>query len=371
MHAERLNSIVTEICKTFQDTKIQDQLVAIIVAVTNRAKAPATRAHDEQISNLSKIFLADLEELSTKDFSPTWRKLILELDLSLLLPENIRSEFEKAFDTRSVDSDLLNSLNQLKRGIATKLDAVRKLRDGFAAIGLATDELEPEAVEFNVAMPRESIDDRLAGFSKELAKLNVELQVLSSIAKQPPTALTISSVSSNDFSVALSINIDLGEIVAYVLVALYSMRAVYRAKIDALSSDALKELPQEILKQAHEWANAYVKNEIREIVRRLPTECALSVDADKLEANAGPVAQALEYIEEKQERGFNMDVRAGQISKEVLDNPNNDDTRRRELSKMSSRLAEIESKSAHLKILKRQKTPILSLTKVNSEDGLA
>ena len=91
-----------------------------------------------------------------------------------------------------------------------------------------------------------------------------------------------------------------------------------------------------------------------------------AVDPAKLEAQQGPVHAALAYIEEKQEKGFNMDVRAGERVPEE-DPAALDDAQHAALTERSARLRLITERSAQLKVLERQSAPILSLSKAESD----
>jgi hypothetical protein len=361
MHAERLYSIIQKISHSFGEAQIGVEFDKLINSVNNRISNPADRQLDEQISSEVKFLFAALDNSEMREFPATWRKSIQDLDLGILLPENIRAAVETALSNRIVDSDLLKSLETLRTKIFEKLGALDQLQSGFRAIGFKDDELQPREVEFDVMMPRESINDQLNGFNKELGHLNRELQVLSAIAKNPGNLFKINSISTNDFSLALNINIDLGQILITVLLGLVVIQNGYRSKADIIGKN-LSDLPENLLSGFRDWVNQYVKTEIGTLIDRLPTECPDAVDTEKLLAIKMQVQGALEYLAEKQEKGFNMDVRTG-APPEI---PNEVEAETAELKKIqreSRRLREITRKSAEMKVLERQSTPILNLTK--------
>ena len=137
MHAERLNSIAKTILSTFKDNETLKHLDALIATVTQRIANPADPAFDEKVSTDSKQLFASLAALEINKFTPIWLKIMIELGLSSLFPENIRIAVERAIQNRFVDSDLLTSLKKIKDDIQRDLDDLTKLRAGFDAIGLS------------------------------------------------------------------------------------------------------------------------------------------------------------------------------------------------------------------------------------------
>jgi hypothetical protein len=367
VHAERLNAIAREIVEAFDRHEILPAFDDVLSAIGERLGNPGDRSLDERISAMTRTLFERLDRLELRNFPPTWRKIMTELGLGDLEPDVIRTAIENAFNTRLVDSDFEQALQKIRSSVASKLENIRKMRAGLEAVGIGVDDLDGGKVEFDVAMPRESIDDSLGGFNKELATLNRQLLVLASVAIDSSATLRINSIATNDFSVALNINVDLGEIVAFILVALSAMRIGYRSKLDVIKNSALKDLPEPIREQIDIWARGYIKEEIAKIVSRLPDECPQSVDREKLESNKGPVGAALEYIEAKQERGFNMDVRVGALEAPREAAPDEDVEKREQIERLRARLAAIAKRSAELKVLERQSHPILEIE--HSEDG--
>jgi len=366
MHSERLFSIIKRITKAYGEGGIVPDLDSLIAAVNSRISQPADRQFDEQISSISKSLFEKLDKSPMHEFPATWRKIIQELDLSILLPDQVRVGIEKAFETRLVDSDLLSGLQALKKSIAKKLDGANQLQRGFQAVGIEDDELGPGEVEFDIMMPRESIADQLPGFTKELGRLSTQMQVIASVAKSRQQSFTINSISTNDFSLAINIDLNLGEILAAILLGLTVIQSNYRSKADIIKN-GLSDLPAKLLESFKEWANQYVKDEIGKLIERLPAECPDAVDAEKLLNNKVPLQAALEYLSEGQEKGFNMDVRAGLPTMEQPDGTASPD-RILELEKEASRIRAITEKSAQMNVLERQTAPILSLTNTKTTD---
>ena len=362
MHAERLNTIARRTVAAYQAAQVTQKTAEIIRAAEQRFGNPSERAHDTELANAIKAQRAAINGLDLNLFPPTWRKMLAELGLGLLLPDELRAQAEPVIQSLLVEPDAIEKLRELNKSVAQMVGKLEQLRTAFVALDLGDDELFTNEVEFDVAMPREAIDDQLDGFRKELAQLNTQLLVLSSVAIHPPEKLTINSVSTNDFSLAININIDLGEIITVSLVALATMRLGYRKIINALKVDDLKDAPEEIMAPMKAWANGYVKDEIAKIVARLPTECPQSIDPVALNQHSNAVRAALEYIEERQERGFNMDVRVGPPDEAVDSENPPTDAAAALIQAKRARLQEIADRSAHLKVLEAQTVPILSLT---------
>jgi hypothetical protein len=366
MHAERLFSITRKIDEAFAKGRIVKQLDALISAVEQRVSQPPHPSLDAQVSTSTKNLFAELEESPLVDLPATWRKIMREYDLDLLLPVNLRAAVENSYKNRLVDSDLLNSLRPLRDRVKQRLQAVIQLRDGFKKVGVREDEISPNSVELEIAMPREAISDNLSGFPKELSHLSTQLQVLSRISKGGAQTFRINSISTNDFSVALNIDVDLGDIITVVLVSLLMIRSRFKAKTDLISGP-LSDLPQNLLDEIKSWANEYVKAEVDKLIDRLPAECPNAVDQQQLAQNKGPVAAALFYICEKHEKGFNIDVRVGKIADEPAPQTGGAGATTETIESRAARLRAITQRSAEITVLENQTAPILSLTSPKEE----
>ena len=162
MHAERLNSIVSEAVDSFEREGILAHLNTLIADVNERLSNPAERSFDENISRDTKVLFAALDRLSIGQFPPTWRKIMRELHMEILAPDVIRAEVEQAFASRLVDSDFAKALVSLRERVGMRLEKITTLRNAFRSADIGTDELAAGEVAFDVAMPRESINDSLA-----------------------------------------------------------------------------------------------------------------------------------------------------------------------------------------------------------------
>lgn len=359
MHAERLNFIAKEIVGSFDDFSIPAHLESMINAARRRVENPS-QAYDEALSTETKNLFEKLQEMYLNDLTPTSRKLMEELGLDALLPDHIRNSVEAAIQKRVFDSDLVVALTDIEGDVTHTLKYVRDLHDAMENLGIGEDDVKPGQVEFDIAMPRESIADDVGGFGKLLEQLNRQLLVLSNITKAKQQPLTINSIATNDFTVAVNINVDLGDIIAYSLLGLMVLRKSYQEKKDLIGGEILKELPAKLYDQFVAWANEHVKGEIEKIVERLPNECPDSVDRKKLENHKKAVTEALRYMAEKQELGFNMEVRTSSI--EETAGKDADEKKVAVIEQRKARIAKITARSAQLKVLTKQEAPILKLT---------
>jgi hypothetical protein len=370
MHAERLNTLAREILASYQEHDPIKYLQELVDAVKQRISNPSDVAFDQALSKTRIRFRQALDQLAIDRFPPIARKMMNELGLDVLFPEVIRDRMDRAFQDRFVDSEVVNALEELKKDMRGAIKSLTALREGFSAMLIGEDKLAPDDVEFNAAMPREAIDDHLGGFSKVLGLLNKELTVLASIAKYDREPLRINSISTNDFTVALNINVDLGVIVQTILLALIALRIGYRNQIEALKNPALKSMPPEILAQAVKWARGWADAEIKKIVDSLPETASDSVDPAKLEAKRELVIEAVRYMHDKQELGFNMEVRTGTPEADVTEEAEADAEKRQQINAHRAKIREISSKAATMKVLTQQNTPILTLG-VDKGEGIA
>lgn len=367
MHAERIFSVINELISDAAETRYSNLIDILIAAVAKRLKDPGNQQFDEEVSSAATNLFEQLLKSRTHTFTPTWRKLIHELGLSVLLSENIRMHVDEAFETRLVDSNLKTSLEELKRQITKKHQSLAQLSEGFQTLGIKDDELEPDEVELNISMPRKSIDDQLDGFKKELDELNKQLRVISEICKTDPAPFKIRSISTNDFSLSLDISVDLAEVLLYVLVYLHAARIDLVGKFAALD-DKFSDLPKDLLDQLKKFANDTTRRKIKEAIEQMAENCKQAVDSDKLDQQKGPVTAALSYLAKRLERGFNIDVRVGEHPEEEEEPEEATTPEISRLRAHKERLRGIGRRVANLKIIERQRNPILSLEDSSGDD---
>ena len=361
-------SIIKEVTRSYNDIRLDKFLSRLIAAVTSNVSQPGP-VPAEQVAQTAKTLFEQLDKSTIHQFPVTWKKILRELDLEILLPSEIRRQVEEAFARRLVDADVLKALNALKDQLTQKLNSLTQLAAGFEAIRIPDDSLVPGEVEFDVAMPRQAINDQLPGFQKELAQLNIELQVLAAVAKHSPTRdFRINSISTNDFTVALNIDVDLGELIAYLLLSLHLIKATYQKNADVVAKQLSDFLPEELRDRFKEVVNNYVESEIVKLVERLKTDEKSGADPQKVENNKGALLAALKYLMQKMEKGFNMDVRSAPPSEDEIKNEGDAD-KKRALEESRTRLIALQQKSANIKLLEQQSAPILNLTARDPKDG--
>lgn len=367
MHAERLNTLSGKILQTYDGHDIAGLLQQLIDAVAQRISSPTDPAFDVRLGEARRNLFTAVGQLNIDALPPIARKTMQELGLEVLFPDELRKRVDGVFQDRFVDSESVNSLKGTRAAVVDALTHLRQLRDGFVAMGIAEDALAPDEIEFDAAMPRDAIDDSLAGFSKVLASLNTELQVLASIAKDGREPLKINSIATNDFTVALNINVDLGDIIQAVLLGLIYVRLGSRKALDALKAPGLENLPAEIMDRTVTWARGLVDAEIEKLVDRLPADCPDSVDAAKLIQHRGQVIEAVKYLHDKEEVGFNMEVRTGDVPEDATEASEPDVAKREQINSRHAKIRAISTKAATLKVLTKQSLPILTLTE--KKDG--
>ncbi len=206
-------------------------------------------------------------------------------------------------------------------------------------------------------MPREAIDDQLDGFRKEIEGINKTLRIISHVCKNDDPSFHIRSISTNDFSLSLNVNIDLGEIIICVLVGLHLAQNELREKKKAL--ETLSDLPKDLLKGFSDFVNSTVRDKIKEMVTKLREDCANAVDAEKVEQTKGPLSDAIFDLAAKLERGFNVDVRVGEATEAEL---GEGEPVSAQLKMQSERLKQLGQKANELKVIERQSAGVFLIT---------
>lgn len=360
MHAERVLSIINELLADARQIKLIELLDALAAAIEKRIKEHTQPEHDTEVANAANKLFQALGESRTHSFTPTWRKLVDELSLSILLAENIRARVDEAFESRRFDSELQVALTALKNDLAGKIKSAQQVQSGFKSLRIAPDELEPDEVEFNVAMPRESVDDQLDGFKKELDEFGKQLRVVATACKDKSSNFKIRNISTNDFSLAIDISVDLGEVLLFILIVIHGAQIDLRAKLASLEQQ-FSDLPNDLFNQFKEFANQTVKRKISDAIDLMAERCSDAVDVAALKQQRQPIIAAFFYLATLVQRGFNMDVRAGEQPEEKEGDAEEETSELKQLRTLQARLRRIGSQAADLKLIQGQTAPILSI----------
>ena len=312
MRAETLHQITKSLLTDSEKIDYLGQLENLKSAVERRLSEPGQPAHDEAIRDQISSLLESLKGSVTREFPLSWQEICREHSLECLLAQTIEQSIDLAFKSSRLDSELKSRLDAMSSEINEKLDALREIEAGFATINLKDDTLGPRQYELNIALPRDSIDDRLSGFGNELNKLNKEFQVLSSIVNGEKQELfKIKSISSNDFSVVLNIDLNLTAVLTFVFLSIQILLRKIKSDTDYLEKISTNIFSKKLIVQIKQEIDNSINAGLDTILANLDKECPDSIDEKQLKNKKETLRGTLMTLVERLRKEQFMDVRAG------------------------------------------------------------
>lgn len=377
MRAETLHSIAIALLEDFQKNQILksvDQLVAAVEARISNASSPD---HDKAVEQKYQQLKVALQNSATHLFTPNWRRLLKELTLELLLAREIQRRVDDAFQRRLVDSTLKEELAQLRATINARLEALKKLQAGFKESGVGDDRLAPLSYELNVAYPRESLDDSLSGFQKELGQLNRALTTLDSIVAQKQERLAINTLSSNDFQISIALTGDLTWVLLFVVYRLFQEHKRIREEDETLSK--LSIIPEDMIGKLKDFSRHLIDEKIKQIITEIKERFPEKINGKEFDRMNDSVTEAINRIYKYIKNGVNIDIRVGPDPEEESKSEEAEkelsqeeklrlEKERAAWEKLVSEAREIRKLSAELDVMKIMSGGILSLPEPLDEE---
>lgn len=360
MHAETIHAIAVELIHDDSEISLRKNLQQLIQAVEKRLAEPNQPANDAAVTAAAQNLYEQLKHSRTHNFGPTWRKLIVELDLSLLMADTLRDRIERAISENRIDTPLKQALDTLHQEIKGKHNALNQLHQSSQALGIGLDELKEDEYELKIMIPRSAFGDNLRGFNVELTKLHRQLVVLSKITTSPQDRFEIRSVSSNDFMVSLNVNVDLVDIILFALIGLQHAHIRERERMEALKQ-TFKDLPGDLYDGIRQHAQETIGKAVDELVGRLRDSVGEAVSPERLGQHQTQLKEAFSRLAELIERGFNIDVRAWEPPDEEELTDEHSEAVVKAIHAKRARLQKIVDQSASLRLLQKSEVEILQI----------
>lgn len=363
MHAERLHSIFSSI---LNDEK-QNNYTGLINNISSSLAARITQSTPEvaqQVSTSVKQFREKVKDSETNGYSITWRKVIKELGLEILLLEYFAEEVDNAFHDFSLETEIKSELDLLISERNIKIQGINSVVSGFKSVGVELELLEPGEVVFGFSIPSETVSRELKVFHKELSDLEKQLIWLSKALVNDGRGFNIKSISSTDLSVVINVNIDLGEVLLYVIGAL--QLALWQFKTKERAAMEFDNAPPALKQQMKEWVDGIIAEGVNNVYDQVANLYGKIINKDEYTRNEKSIKGVFHTLAKKIQMGYNLDVNAGEIvededeeiqkqqgltTREIADN-----------RALANRVNALSDKSAELRISQAQNSEILSLT---------
>lgn len=365
MNAEKLHKIFAEIITDNND-------IAYIAKIQSLSKSVNARITDQTNPDLEKQILAFQQDLfetlknsRSHNFTLSWRKVLISLDMDLFLADKIEEHVSALFFEYKIDTQLNAGLSELHQKLVTNFQSINEIVNGFNKISIGRDDLDTGEIELSIGMPKKIFDGDFRLFNKELNKIDVQIIQISELLKNPDRNFNVRNISSNDFTVALNINIDLAEVILLIIAGVQISLLNLKTKEKALED--LKGLPSKIQADIKKWVTETITTDIDDIIDRIKIECKDTVDVRKIDNNKSSLIKCIMKYVQYIQNDVLFDIRAGLIDIDDSENDEGQETLK-DKSIDVSRLERLQQSTNELQLLQKQQNQILMIEVDNDDD---
>ena len=298
-----------------------------------------------------------LSNSSINDFSPAWRQTLEELSVDDILGNNLKDQIEEIFQSNQITPSVAHDeLEELYSRLEAFKTSLQQITTGFDSLKIGADELEPDACELGILVPREAVKNKLNSFGNEIIELDKLLGTFSELTTGTRPGFNIRSLSSSDFNVFL----DSAPIVgAGITIAVERIISVYKQILEIRKlHKELKDqgVPAKNTKGIKSHVSSIMETEIDKLVEVLLKRYWKKDDPERRNELATDLKFALRRFAKRIDQGYNLEVRVN-----PPDEDEEDPTIRKRYSKNKEHFELILSASKSLSFIKLEGEPILSL----------
>lgn len=317
MNAERLHAIVLALRADLAATESPDLVPQLAQSLRQQVQDPAQPAHQVQVSQFRTQLEERLAQAPSNRFPPAWRQVVEEFGVADLLGEalrdRIRAIFERNEITPSAAADELAAIAEKLQALRTALD---QLIAGLDFFGTGAEELAPGEFEVGFLIPRDAVGNELEELGKEFVGLKKILGPFMELTIGSRPDLEVRSISTSWFQVFLESPQGTALCLA---AAVERIVALYKSLLDIrLAQQQLKDagVPDEKTEGIKEHATGHMAAGIAQLADELLAEFGQNVEPDRVNELRVELKLSLNKIANRIDRGYNVDVRAGELPPE-------------------------------------------------------
>lgn len=335
-------------------------MTQLVEKLRQQVQDPSNASHQEEVSRIRTQLGDVLAQAPSNEFSPAWRLAVEELGVSDLLGERLRERIEGVLERHAITPSA--AADELE-GVAERLRAFDEALSGLLTalhfFEIGAEDLAPGEFEVGFLIPRDAVDNEFGQLGQEFVKLEWILRPFLELAEGTRPKLEVRSISSSAFQAFLVSTPALALLVAKTIESLVNS---YEKILTIRSShEQMKQagVPDEALERIAEHVTERMQEDIRELADELIAEAQIASEARANELR-NELEKALNAIANRIDRGYNVEVRAGEVEP-----PDEEDEEQEDLDPAEEQLRqvseEISSKQAKLQFMNVTGKPILEL----------
>lgn len=320
MNAERLHAIARALREEARETNYADLLEQLAAGLQAMVESPGQPEPQQQVSTARENLGSVLREAPSNDFSPGWEEALKEMGVYDLRGEPLLEDVETIIaENQITPNTAAEEIGQIRTRVVEFISVLDQALTAFEFLRIGGEELSAGEFEIGFMIPREQVDDELEKLGKEFVKLKRIILPFSEIVGESRPEIRVRSISSSEFQVFLESTP--GTALVF-FTALERVLAAYRTVLDIrLKHRELAEspdVPKEATDPLAQVASDLMDKKTREIAAELIEEFSKESEARNNELLTDLRLQ-LNALAERIDRGYNVEVRTGQLPETTED----------------------------------------------------
>ncbi len=365
MNAGRLHAVLAQINREYKTSELLAKLQASVNALSASINSPTEANATAFTAALTELYAA-LDQFETNSATSSQLEILNEIGAFDKVGDGLRAKIQSSLDSNNVTP--ANALTELQNAleVITQFSAVvSEIVDGFEALKIPSDELNPEESEIGVQVPWPVIDSNLEGLQKELHQFDKALKTFGELVEDNPQSPTVRSVGSSMLQVFIH---STPAVALCVATALERLCALYKQilEIKLLKKQVReKSLPDNVAASIEAHEQQIAEKEIERIVNDLIREFGKNREKERLNELRTALRVALKFLATQIDAGVDMEVRseppkARDIAASEGENVKGPKTKQA-LERARKIATRIQRAGVAMRALKRAGEPILAL----------
>jgi hypothetical protein len=329
MNAERLHAIAVALRQDISATESDTLVSQLAQQLHAQVQSPADPNAQVQAATTRDQLNTNLAGAPSNDFSPAWSQAAEELGVDDLLGDKLRARIEDILGRNEITVEsAANELDQIGQRLRDFVTALDQLISAMNFLEVGAETLDPGQFEIGFLFPRKAVDNELAQLGRELVKLHDIVDPFLELGTGSRPDLKVRSVSTSWFQVYLD---SPGTTAAAFALAVERIVALYKNLLDIrVAQKTLDDAhaPDAVTAAVTDWTSGLMADGIDEIVEELLEEFGQDIEEGRKHELREALKHALNGMANRVDRGYNLEVRAGELPEPEEDEPEDEDAKR-------------------------------------------
>jgi hypothetical protein len=314
VNVERFRAIAGSLREEIETTNYPALLEEVANGLQQAVKDPSQPSPQEQVSKARGRLETTLRGAPSNDFSPAWKESLKELGITDLVGDQLADRIEEIFTRNEITpSAAAEELSTIHERVQELIQALNQATAGLDFFEIGTEELEPGEFEIGFMIPRQAVDDDLGALGREFVRLKKIVLPLSELAGEGRPQIEVRSIASSEFEVFLHSTPAVALMFAKVLdLLLGSYQKILDIRLKHRELAEQDGVPDEVLEPLSQHASGKMEETVNEIVEKAVADARLDDEARRNELRT-ELRLELNALAERIDRGYNVEVRTGQL----------------------------------------------------------